>query len=65
MMETVPLKQYCKISGESVEAVNRRIERGIWVEGTHYVKVQHVRERWIDIKEVEKWVRNGGSCHAA
>lgn len=64
-MECVPLKKYCEMSGEKEDAVKRRIDRGIWIEGVHFIKVAHVRERWIDIKEVEKWVRNGGHSHAA
>ena len=64
-METVPLKTYCKESGESADAVKARIDRGIWVEGVHYYKVAHVRERWIDKKAVEEWVRKGGNAHAA
>lgn len=64
-METVPLSQYCRESGESISAVERRIERGIWIEGVHFFKVNNVRERWIDKKAIEKWVRNGGNSHAA
>lgn len=64
-MKIVPLKRYCEISGESKDCVERRIDRGIWREGIHYQKINNVRERWIDIEEVEKWARNGGSCRAA
>jgi len=59
-METVPIKKYCEESGESHSAVIRRMERGIWLEGVHFHKVKHVKERWIDKKAVEQWVRNGG-----
>ncbi len=64
-METVPLKKYCEISGESLDAVKARIDRGYWAEGTHFHKIRNVRERWIDMKAVEKWVRNGGCSRAA
>lgn len=64
-MECVPLKKYCDESGETIAAVTARIERGIWQEGKHYYKVKNVRERWIDKKAVQEWVRNGGSSRAA
>ena len=57
----VPLSKYCAIYGENQRAVQARIERGVWVEGKQVHKVQNVKERWIDLDEVEKWVRNGGS----
>lgn len=60
-MECVPLKKYCEESGESILAIRARIERGIWIEGVHYYKVSNVRERWIDKKAIEKWVRNRGN----
>ena len=64
-MNVVPLKAYCAMSHETKAAVEARIERGIWVEGVHYYKINKVRERWIDIKAGEEWARNGGSCRAA
>ena len=64
-LSIVPLKKYCELSGESIDAVTRRIERGVWAEGKQVKKIANVRERWIDLEEVEKWARNGGSCHAA
>ena len=51
-MNIVPLKAYCAISHETKAAVEARIERGIWIEGVHYYKINKVRERWIDIKAV-------------
>lgn len=64
-MKVVPLKAYCAVSHESKAAVERRIERGIWIEGKHYYKIGKVRERWIDIEAVEEWARSGGNSHAA
>ncbi|MBB66896.1 MAG: hypothetical protein CMP19_05120 [Rickettsiales bacterium] len=64
-VKVVPLKAYCATSLETKEAVERRIERGIWIEGKHYYKIQNVRERWIDIEAVEEWARNGGNSRVA
>lgn len=60
MLETVPLSQYCTITGESLKAVERRIERGYWVKNKHYFSVANVRERWVDLAAVSEWVRSGG-----
>lgn len=64
-MNIVPIKAYCAITHESRTAVEARIERGIWIEGVHYHKIAHVRERWIDLEAVEKWARNGGNSRVA
>lgn len=44
----VPLSYYCEVIGETPEAINKRIQRGIWREGTHVLKIEGVKERWID-----------------
>lgn len=61
MLATVPLSQYCTISGESLKAVERRIERGHWVKGKHYFSIANVRERWVDLEAISDWARNSGS----
>jgi len=61
----VPLSKYCDVSGESKRAVESRIERGVWQIGKQVVKIANVKERWIDLEEVAKWARSGGSCNAA
>jgi hypothetical protein len=65
MLSVVPLKKYCEISGENLKAVQARIEKGIWLEGKQVHKIQNVKERWVDLKEVEKWARRGGKFQAA
>lgn len=61
MLKTVPLSQYCIISGESLKAVERRIERGHWVKGKHYFSIANVRERWVDLEAISDWARNSGA----
>ncbi len=64
-LSVVPIAKYCELSGEKPDAVKRRIERGIWTVGKQVCKVAHVKERWIDLEEVDKWARNGGDFRAA
>lgn len=65
MLTVVPLSKYCEISGEKLKTVQARIQNGVWLEGKHVHKVSHVKERWVDLTEVEKWARSGGSYQAA
>ncbi|MFT6586043.1 MAG: hypothetical protein ACJAUY_000624 [Cognaticolwellia sp.] len=65
MLSVVPISKYCELSGEKVRTVQARIERGVWQEGKHVHKVKNVKERFVDLVEIEKWVRNGGGFRAA
>ena len=56
-LDCVPISNYCRDAGETVDAVNKRIQRGIWKEGVHVLKVDGVKERWVDLIEVSKWAR--------
>ncbi|WP_261372440.1 excisionase, partial [Yersinia aldovae] len=44
--------------GESIEAVNKRAQRGVWQEGVQVLKIEGVKERWIDLVEAAKWARS-------
>lgn len=57
MLSCVPLSTYCRESGETVEAINKRIQRGTWLMGVHVLNIDGVKERWIDLEEVTKWAR--------
>ena len=65
MLSIVPISKYCELSGESHSAVVKRITRGIWLEGKQVKHIANVKERWIDLTEVEKWARSGGSLAVA
>lgn len=56
-LDCVPISTYCRDTGETVDAVNKRIQRGIWKEGIHVLKVDGVKERWVDLMEISKWAR--------
>ncbi|CNL00609.1 Uncharacterised protein [Yersinia frederiksenii] len=56
-LDCIPISTYCLNTGETVEAINKRIQRGIWREGRQVLKVDGVKERWIDLTEVSKWAR--------
>lgn len=62
-LECIPISMYCAQTGETLDAVNKRIQRGIWREGTHVLKIEGVKERWIDLAEVSTWARSNGKHH--
>lgn len=43
--------------GETLDAVNKRLQRGVWKEGVQVLNVEGSKERWIDLTEVSKWAR--------
>ncbi|MFJ5159712.1 excisionase [Pantoea sp. NPDC088449] len=63
-LHCVPISMYCKQTGETPEAVTKRVLRGFWLEGKHVLKVNGAKERWIDLEEVNKWARQTSDCHA-
>ncbi len=56
-VECLPISKYCELFSESTDAINKRVQRRFWQEGVQILKVDGSKERWIDIKEVNKWVR--------
>lgn len=62
--KTMPITKYCEVFGYSLAQINRRLERGIWQENVHVLKVEGCKERMIDLEEVDKWARKN-KCHAA
>ncbi|EPN0969066.1 excisionase, partial [Salmonella enterica subsp. enterica serovar Schwarzengrund] len=64
-LDCVPISTYCKETGETLEAINKRVQRGVWREGVQVLKVEGVKERWIDLSEVAKWARQNCSNYRA
>lgn len=56
-VECLPISKYCELFGETTDAINKRVQRQFWHEGVHILKVEGSKERWIDLKEVNKWAR--------
>lgn len=55
--KTMPITKYCDVFGVTLEQINRHIQRGIWQENIHVLKVDHCKERMVDLEEVDKWAR--------
>ncbi|MCW9731966.1 excisionase [Avibacterium sp. 20-15] len=63
-VKTLPITIFCKIFGYSLAQINRRLERGVWQENVHVLKVEGCKERMVDLEEVDKWARKN-KCHVA
>jgi hypothetical protein len=44
-------------TGETTETIDKRVERGVWRQGKHVLKLAGVKGRWIDLDEVTAWAR--------
>ncbi len=56
-IDCVPITAWCRDMGETLDAVNKRLQRGVWKEGVQVLNVEGSKERWIDLTEVSKWAR--------
>lgn len=54
----VKLNHYCKLTGDTPQAVHSRRKRGEWIDGKHCF-LRDGRRLWVDIEQVNEWVRNG------
>ncbi len=34
-LDCVPISAYCQYTGESIDAINKRLQRQFWIEGVH------------------------------
>ena len=58
--DLVKLDHYCKLTGDTRQAVHSRRKRGQWLDGKHCYLLEG-RRLWIDINEVNAWVRGSES----
>lgn len=56
----VKLRRYCELTGDTPDAVQKKIARGLWLEGNHYATAPD-GVRWFNIEAIGKWVENGQS----
>lgn len=56
-LDWVRLEKYCKDSGETPEAVRKRRQKGIWLDGRH-TRVRN-RRLWVNKKAAQEWVVKG------
>ncbi len=58
IVKWVKLKRYCEISGDTPDAVQKKVARGIWLD-SHHIKTAGDGARWVNTEAVDNWVENG------
>ena len=64
-LQCIPLSVYLNETGETRDAINKRIQLVVWRIGVEVLDVEGCRERWVDCAEVEKWARKSKTSLAA
>ena len=54
-LDWVRLSEYCRKSGETPDAVDKRIRSGYWLKGVHVNLPQGSRELWVYEPAVNDW----------
>jgi hypothetical protein len=57
-MKWVKLRRYLELSGDTEDAVQKKIARALWIEGLHF-KTAPDGVRWYNVEAIEKWVEQG------
>lgn len=54
--DSIKLKEWCKLTGETPNAVYHRISAGKWLDGIQFIRVEG--KIWIEYKQAQKWLKN-------
>lgn len=57
-MKWVKPKRYYELSGDTEDAVQKKIARGVWLEGVQF-KTAPDGCRWFNTEAIDQWVENG------
>lgn len=57
MVRYVRIKKFSELTGNTEKAVRRKIERGVFIEGLHYLRDPDGRIH-IDMEAYKAWVEN-------
>lgn len=57
-MKWVKLKKYCELSGDTPDSVQKKVARGLWLEGVQ-IKTAEDGARWVNTEAVDLWVERG------
>lgn len=57
-MKWVKLRRYLELSGDTEDAVQKKVARGLWLDGLHYKQAPD-GVRWYNTEAIEKWVEQG------
>jgi len=53
-MNRVKIKRYFELSGDTPDAFDKKVKRGVFVEGIHFRKCDD-NTKWVDLAKIEEW----------
>jgi hypothetical protein len=63
MLAWVPLPAYLASTGETREAINKRLARGHWLRGIHARKPDGSADLWVNLQAVNDWAEGRVPAH--
>ena len=54
-LEWVPINRYCEMTGESSDAVDKRVRSGHWLRDVHVRVPTGSSRMWINLEAVNEW----------
>jgi len=54
-IEWIPVSKYCELTGETADAVDKRIRSGYWLRDIHVRQPEGSSRLWINIEAVNQW----------
>jgi hypothetical protein len=63
VLHWVRLDRYCALSGDSADAVDKRVRSGIWLDGVHVRVPEGSKSRWVNMKAVNDWCEGELPAH--
>lgn len=63
MLRWVRLNRYCELSGETADAVEKRLRSGHWLRDVHARVPQGSNSLWVNLDAVEDWAAGAVPAH--
>ena len=63
MLQWVRLSKYCDLSGDTHDAVEKRLRTGKWLRDVHARKPDGSAELWVNLDAVNDWVEGKLPAH--
>lgn len=63
MLHWVRLSKYCDMSGDTPDAVEKRLRTGKWLRDVHARKPEGSSELWVNLLAVNDWVAGKTPAH--
>ena len=59
----LPLPKYLEQTGESADAVHKRVRSGHWLRGVHVRVPDGAKDLWVNLQAVNEWCKGEKPAH--